>query len=298
MAELSGLIAATLTPFVSSVGPVDYEWLPAHLRFLEQGGVEGIAPMGTTGEGPSLGLGERERMLDLIMEHRGGMFVMAGTGCASLADTIALSNYALERGVDALMVLPPFYYKNLSDAGVYDYFRAVCDALPQDAKIVLYHIPKYSGVPISQRVIDDLLETNASQIFGVKDSGGDAAHTAALIARYPSLAIYGGSDGLVARTLQDGGRGVISAIANAFPRLLRAVVDAHASGEDTAAAQERLLKVRELVKNYDAQASLKAVLPWVSELGPSFVRAPLANLGDDALVSLRQGLADLGEIAA
>jgi 4-hydroxy-tetrahydrodipicolinate synthase len=298
MPELSGLIAASLTPFVSSVGPVDYEWLPAHLRFLEAGGVEGIAPMGTTGEGPSLGFGERERLLDIVMQHRGSLFVMAGTGCASLADTIALSNYALERGADALMILPPFYYKNLSDAGVHDYYRAVCDALPPDARIVLYHIPKYSGVPITYRVVDDLLETNGSQIFGIKDSGGDPAHTASLIHRYPHLAIYGGSDDYVARTLDLGGRGVISAIANTFPRLLRAIVDAQRAGEPTTGAQERVLRLRELIKNYDAQASLKAALPWLSDIPATCVRAPLSNLSDDELVALRQSLADLGEIVA
>jgi 4-hydroxy-tetrahydrodipicolinate synthase len=287
MTELRGLIAATVTPFVSSVGPVDYEWLPAHLRLLQAGGVDGIAPLGTTGEGPSLGLIERQRLLEMVLAHRGDMFVMAGTGCSALSETIALSNYALEQGADALLVLPPFFFKDLDDAGLYDYYRALCDALPASARVVLYHIPKYSGVPISTNLVDQLLETNAQQLWGIKDSGGDAAHTA----------IYGGSDALVAQTLSDGGRGVISAIANLFPQMLRAVFEAHAHG-DANAAQERLGRVRTLLKGYQAQAAIKAALPWVSDLPPTAVRAPLVALTDDELVALRTGLADLGEIAA
>lgn len=297
MTELSGLIAATITPFVSSVGPVDYEWIPAHMHWLAAAGVNGVAPMGTTGEGPSLGLNERQRLLELVLEHRNGLFVLAGTGCAALADTIALSNYALDEGADALLVLPPFYFKEVSEAGVYDYYRALCDALPSEARLVLYHIPKYSGVAITTGVIDNLLETSANQIFGIKDSSGDAAHTAMLVARYPGLAIYGGSDGLVADTLRSGGRGVVSAIANAFPQVVRGVLAAHAAG-DAGTAQERLSKLRQVLKGYNAQASLKAAMPWVSDLPATAVRAPLQGLGDDEAVALRQALADLGEIAA
>ncbi|MBC8077706.1 MAG: dihydrodipicolinate synthase family protein, partial [Chloroflexales bacterium] len=193
MAELSGVICATLTPFVSSVGPVDYDWIEPHLRFLEAGGVQGIVPLGTTGEAASLGVGERERILDLILERRGDLFVIPGTGCASLPETVTLSRYALEQGADAVLVMPPFYYKDVPEAGVLDYFRALCDSLPSDARVLLYHIPRNTGVPIAPAVIEGLLHSHPKQFFGIKDSSGDAPHTANLIARYPQLQIYSGS---------------------------------------------------------------------------------------------------------
>jgi 4-hydroxy-tetrahydrodipicolinate synthase len=294
MSDLEGVICATLTPFVSSVGPVDYDWIEPHLRFLEAGGVQGIVPLGTTGEAASLGVGERERILDLVLERRGGMFVVAGTGCASLPETVTLSRYALEQGADAVLVMPPYYYKDVPEAGVLDYFRALCDSLPGDARVLLYHIPRNTGVPISPAVIEGLLQSHPRQFYGIKDSSGDAPHTAGLLARYPQLKIYSGSDAQLASALGAGAHGVISALANVLPGLVRGVSDAHAGGGDVAAAQARVNAARTLVKTYASPPALKAALPWVSDLPLTSVRAPLANLSEDQAASLKQGMAEAG----
>jgi len=294
MGELSGVICATLTPFVSHVGPVDYEWIGPHLRYLEANGVAGIVPLGTTGESASLGLGERERVLDAVLAERGGLFVVAGTGGTALTETITFSRYALEQGADAILLLPPYYFKGLSDQGVLDYFRAVCDALPKDARVMLYHIPRNTGVAITPGVIDGLLQSHERQFFGIKDSGGDADHTAGLISSYPQLQIYSGSDAQVASSLASGANGVISALANVFPQLVRTVYDAHTGGGDAATAQERLLSARTLVKNYATPPALKATLPWATDLPTTSVRAPLVNLTDEQAAGLKQELKAAG----
>lgn len=288
MSDLSGVISAMLTPFVSDVGPVDYEWTPRYLGFLEQNGIQGVVVMGTTGEGPSMAIGERERLLDTVVEARGKLFVIAGTGCASLTETVALSRYALERGADAVLVMPPFYIKSPADEGVLGYFRALCDALPEDSKVMLYHIPAVTGVPITPAVIEGLLQSHGRQFYGMKDSSGNAEHTAGLIDRYPQLHIYSGSDHQVANALAKGAAGVISALSSAFPALVRAVYDAHHGRGDIAAAQARLSAVRRLIDPLNTPPALKAALNWTSDLPETTVRLPLVPLSDDDAARLRE----------
>lgn len=289
MSDIQGVICATLTPFIGDSGVVDYEWIPAHLRFLETHGVTGVLTLGTTGEGASLGLGERQRVLDLVLGHRGNLTIIAGTGCASLTETVTLSRYALDQGADAVLVMPPFYFKHVQPEGVLNYYRAVCDALPDDARLLLYHIPAVTAVPITPPVIEGLLASHPRQFYGIKDSSGDIEHTTSLIQRYPQLRIFSGSDTQVANALKAAAAGVISALSNVWPDLVRAVFDAHHNGGDVATAQARLSAVRALIPN-PAPPALKAALPWRSNLPLTSVRVPLANLTDAAAAELKSAL--------
>lgn len=286
MRELQGVISATLTPFVSDVGPVDYEWIPAHLRFLETHGIDGVLALGTTGEGPSLGLNERQRVLDIVLRHRGNLSVIAGTGCAALTETVTLSRYALERGADAILVMPPFYFKGVADRGVLHYYRALCDALPADARVLVYHIPAVTAVPITPTIIEGLLASHGAQFYGMKDSSGDILHTTGLIQRYPQLRVFSGSDAQVANALAAGAAGVITALSNAWPHIVRAVFDAHHNGGDVAATQARLTALHALLRSPTPPA-LKTALTWTSDLPRTSVRVPLLNLSDDEAVRLR-----------
>jgi 4-hydroxy-tetrahydrodipicolinate synthase len=288
MAEIKGVISAMLTPFTSDVGPVDYEWLPGYLRFLESGGLHGVLALGTTGEGPSMSIAERERVLDILLANRGNLAVIAGTGCAALTDTIALSNYALDRGADAVLVMPPFYIKSPSETGVLSYYRALCDSLPADAKLMLYNIPQVTGVRITTGIIDGLLDSHGGQLFGLKDSSGDWDNSKMLIDRYPQLKIYTGSDKLISKALAGGAAGAITALSSAFPRMARAVYDAHHDG-DVAAAQERLTALRNLIDSVNTPPALKAALAWTSDLPETSVRLPLVALSDEEAAKLREG---------
>ncbi len=289
MGELQGVISAMLTPFISDVGPVDYEWLPGYMRFLEAGGLHGVLALGTTGEGPSMSISERERALDIIIEHKGGMFVLAGTGCAALTETIALSNYAADRGADALLVMPPFYIKNPSDAGVLAYYRALCDSLPAETRVMLYHIPQVTGVPITAAIIEGLLETHASQFYGLKDSSGNAEHLKLLLDTFPNLRIFSGSDRLISTALRLGAAGAITALSSAFPKMARAVYDAHHAEGDVAVAQDRLTALRELVDPSITPPALKAALAWTSDLPETAVRLPLQSFSNEQATILRNG---------
>ncbi|WP_129675489.1 dihydrodipicolinate synthase family protein [Candidatus Chloroploca sp. Khr17] len=293
MAEIKGIISAMLTPFISEVGPVDYEWLPGYMRFLETGGLHGVLALGTTGEGPSMSVAERERVLDLILEHRGALAVIAGTGCAALTETIALSNYALARGADAVLVMPPFYIKGPPEAGIVEYYRALCDALPADARLMLYNIPQVTGVPITPPIIDQLLESHGNKIYGLKDSSGNWDNSKLLIDRYPDLNVFTGSDKLIALALSGGAAGAITALSSAFPRMARAVYDAHISGGDVQGAQARLTALRNLLDPVNTPPALKAALTWTSDLPRTSVRLPLMPLSGEEEAALQVAYADV-----
>ncbi|HNP74486.1 MAG TPA: dihydrodipicolinate synthase family protein [Kouleothrix sp.] len=283
------LFAASLTPFASPGGGVDHDWIPRHLRWLEANGVDGVVPCGTTGEGPSLGFDERKAVIDSVLAHRGKLRVFAGTGCVALPETIAATRYALERGADVALVLPPYYFKNPSDAGLLAFYRAVCDALPPGGQIMLYHIPPISQIAIPTAVIDGLLASHPAAIYGLKDSGGDPEHTAMLIARYPQLKIFTGGAPLLARALADGAAGGIFALANVFPRELRAVLSAHAAGDNTATAQRKATALSDLLKKHGAIPSLKALVSPIADLPATSPRAPLVSLAEaDAATLLAQ----------
>lgn len=292
MRELTGVICATLTPFASEHGGVDEGWIANHLRFLEQHGVSGVLALGTTGEGPSMSLEERKRVLDVVLEQRGELAVIAGTGCAALPETIALSRYALERGADAVLVVPPFYFKDVPEAGLLTYYRAVCDALPGDARLLLYHIPQVTGVPISPGVIEGLLQSHRRQVYGLKDSSGDMLYLTSLLQDYPRLRVLVGNETQASNGLADGAVGMISALANAWPGVVGAVWKAHQEQGDIHTAQG------ELTRLFHACAGtrpplLKAAMPWVSNLPRTSVRAPLSNLSEAEAEHLRDALARL-----
>lgn len=290
--KYNGVISATLTPFVSDVGNVDTAWIPDHLRFLETNGINGVLTLGTTGEGPSMSLDERCLVLDHVMQHRGNLFVFAGTGCASLPDTIRLSLYALECGVDAVLFMPPFYFKSVSDAGVLRYFQGICDTLPSNARVLLYHIPVVTGVPITTTVIEGLLASHGEQFYGIKDSSGDIQHTTMLVQNYPQLHIYSGSSH-VGPSLACGVAGVISALSNVWPGHVRAVFDAHVQGHDTTAPQSRLSAIRKALSMPHMPTMLKAILPTTSGLPRTSVRSPLVNLSDNETAQLLEMLKPL-----
>jgi 4-hydroxy-tetrahydrodipicolinate synthase len=289
MNELTGVICAQLTPFVDETGLIDGAWLPDHLAFLRQHHISGVLTLGTTGEGPSLSLTERQQIIDLVLSQRENLSVIAGTGCAALPETIALSRYALQKGADAVLVMPPFYFKNVRDSGVLAYYRALCDALPEDARLLVYNFPKVTAVSITPHIIEGLLESHPRQFYGMKDSSGNREYLLSVIKNYPSLRIFVGNESLASEGLAAGAAGLISATCNVWPDMLTAVLQAHQHGENPAIVQERLSALSGLMSGY-VPPRLKAVLPWVSELPRTSVRAPLGNLTDAEAAQLRADL--------
>jgi 4-hydroxy-tetrahydrodipicolinate synthase len=270
--SVGGVIPAVVTPFAPGGGAVELDALDAHVAWLHARGIRCIAPLGTNGEGPSLSLRERQAVIERLAAHRTGIALLPGTGATSLPETIELSRFAAERGA-ALLVAPPSYY-DFDERGVSAYFRALFEALPSDARVFLYQIPRHTGVPITDSLLHALGEHYGPMLAGVKDSGGDFEHTRAWLSDFPQLTILSGSDATAAAAYEAGGRGLITMLANIFPEEHEQI----RAGTGVAERQAFLTAVRELVQEVPRHAALKQLLQLVAGLPRSAVRPPLAEL--------------------
>jgi len=295
MASLAGTIPAIVTPFTLGGRRVDFDWISGHLAYLKQRGADGVLALGSNGEGVSLSLDERKQVVDAVLRQRPdeGLAVMVHSGCAALPETVELSNYALERGADALLVVPPFYFKDISDEGLLAYYEAVLAELPPGARVFLYNIPKLSGVAISHAVLDGLLQRFPDRLAGLKDTSGHLSTLHDYLRSYPSLSVFCGSDGLVAEGYRLGTVGCISGIGNVFPDLIGAPAKAR-SQEERAAAQAAIDRVRGLVHSYPTPSVLKHLLRIVAGLPQSYVRPPLRDLTPQEAVELERRTRELG----
>src|SRR4029453_5917563 len=203
---IQGLWCATLTPLARN-GGIDHARFAAHAQALLAQGVDGVAPFGTTGEGQSFAADERRAGLDALLSAGvSGQKIVAATGCAALPETIALSPHALAAGCIACLVLPPFFWKDATDDGLFTWYAQVIDAVGDPRlRIFLYHIPQVSGTPLSVDLIARLAGAFPGVIAGVKDSAGDWSNTEALLARVPQLAILVGHDPHLPSLMRAGG---------------------------------------------------------------------------------------------
>lgn len=276
---LQGVWCATLTP-IDAHGTVDHARLADHVRRLLAAGVDGIAPFGTTGEGQSFSVAERLAGLDALV--RAGVptkQIVPATGCAALSDTITLTRHAVSLGCPAVLVLPPFFYKGVSDEGLYASYSALIDAVA-DARLrlLLYHIPQVTEVPVTAAVIERLRAAYPGIIAGLKDSAGDLAHSRAMLARFPGLAVFVGHEPHLPPMLAAGGAGTICGVANVLPGLMRRLFDA-AGTPDEPDALGAITRFLDIVLDYPLLPAFKALQAAVTgEEAWCAVLPPLAPL--------------------
>jgi len=286
---VGGVIPAVVTPFASG-GGVDLDALDAHVSWLHAHGIRCIAPLGTNGEGPSLSLPERALVIERLAAHPSGVALLPGTGATSLPETIELSRYALEHGAEGVLVAPPSFFPSERD-GTVRYYAALLDALSAEARVYLYNVPAYTGVPIEVADVAALREAYGERVAGVKDSGGRVAHSVAMLEAVPGLTVLSGSDGTVAEAFRAGLHGVVSALANFVPELVEEIRAAVRRGGDGEAEQARLSRLREATKAVPQRAALKALVAQVTGLPRAAVRPPLAELEPAELDVLTQQFA-------
>ena len=278
----SGVIAPVLTPFGSDGAP-DPDRFVDHALWLLEEGCTGLAPFGTTSEANSLGLDERLELLEALVE--GGIdpaIMMPGTGACSVTDAIILTEHAIEAGCKGVLMLPPFYYKNPSDEGLFRFFSEVIEEIgDDDLKIYLYHIPPVAQVGFPLSLIGRLKKAYPNVIKGMKDSSGDWNNMKSVLEAYPDLEFFPGSELHLLQGLRHGSAGVISATANVSPGPMRKLFDSwekDAAGAD--AQQEKISGLRNAVQAYPVIPLLKALVAhyredeqW-AELRPPFETLP------------------------
>jgi 4-hydroxy-tetrahydrodipicolinate synthase len=287
-----GLWCATMTP-LGHDGAIDHKRMAAHVRSLFGQGVDGVAPFGTTGEGPSFSVAEREAGFDaLLAAGIAPSQLLAATGCAAFADTVALTRHAVQAGCARCLVLPPFFFKDVSDDAAYRYFAALIDAV-SDARLslYLYHIPQFSGVAISADVVAKLAADFPRVVAGVKDSGGDFTHTKALLEHAPQLAILIGHEPDLPRLMRAGGAGTICGVANTFPRLVAALLKPSVTKED----ENRMAAFVEVIFRFPFLPAFKAIrAAQMNDAAWRMLRPPLFALNESDRARLFAALAAAG----
>jgi 4-hydroxy-tetrahydrodipicolinate synthase len=214
MAELTGVIAAAATPLRADL-TIDGERLVRHCRWLLDNGCDGINLLGTTGEATSFSVEQRREAMETIT--RSGLPLdrfMVGTGAAALADAVRLTRTAMDLGFAGALVLPPFYYKGITDDGLIAYIAELIGRVGSGLKLYLYHFPQNSGVPYPVEVVRRLKQQFPTVLLGLKDSSGDLAYSAELARTIPGLAVFPSAEGSLADARAKGFAGCISATAN------------------------------------------------------------------------------------
>lgn len=284
-----GILAAVLTPIREDLAPDFSVWIQRCQWLLDQG-CNGLAVLGTTSEANAFSVPERLAMLDALGQSDiPGAAVIPGTGCCALSDTVALTKKAMEIGAAGVLVLPPFYYKPVSDNGLFDAYSAVIDRVADDRlKIYLYHIPQNTGVPITYGLIEKLRNAYPDTVVGIKDSAGDFANMEGMIRNFPEFRVFSGSDAFLLDLLRAGGAGSITACNNVCAAL-SASVFAHWQDAKADALQKAVTDVRAVVQKYPLVAALKEIVARTTGV-PDWRRLhapqePLSDAEADALVS-------------
>jgi 4-hydroxy-tetrahydrodipicolinate synthase len=283
--RLAGVLAPVLTPFGADLAP-DAERLARHCRWLLSHGCSALAPFGTTSEANSLSVDERGRLLDALVE--GGIpaeKLVPGTGCCALPDTVRLTAQAVRRGCAGVLMLPPFYYKGVSDEGLFRAFAEVIERVGDDRlRVYLYHIPPVAQVPIGPALVERLLEAYPRAVAGMKDSSGDAANTAMMLERFAArgFEVFVGSERFLLAALRGGGAGCITATGNVNAAAIDLLYRSWRAPE-AERLQEAVNSVRAVVEKGPVIPALKAIVAHFSgDPGWRAVRPPLVELAPAA----------------
>jgi 4-hydroxy-tetrahydrodipicolinate synthase len=279
-AKLRGVFSPVLTPFNADLTPSTPRFVK-HCHWLLEQGV-GLSVFGTNSEANSLSVGEKRGLLDALLAS--GVApgrLMPGTGACALSDTIELTRHAVTAGCAGMLMLPPFYYKGVSDEGLFRSFAAVIEGVA-DARlrIYLYHIPQVSQVGISMALIERLLKAYPSAIAGVKDSSGDWSNTEAMLKTFQpeGFDVFAGSEAFLLATLRGGGAGCITATGNVNPAPIVGLFE-HWQQADADARQQSLIATRSVFQKLPMIAAMKAAIASQS--------------GDEAWATLRPPLVEL-----
>jgi 4-hydroxy-tetrahydrodipicolinate synthase len=281
---LEGVYTAVLTPLTKSLQP-DLKLMAAHCRWLLANGCNGLGVLGTTGEANSFGLKERVAIIEGLVEAGiPAARMMPGTGCCAIPDTVSLTKAALAAGASSVLMLPPFYYKKVSDEGLFNYYSEVIDRVGDDKlKICLYHFPQMSAVPITYGLIEKLLKAYPRTVVGMKDSSGEIANMIGAAKNFPDFAVFAGSDELLLPLIKEGGAGCITACANVASSLAGQVWGGWKKGNNVETAHKTLSDVRRAIYQFPLSSALKTLMArhtgndqWLN-IRPPLVRMSVAD---------------------
>ncbi|MGE3808849.1 MAG: 4-hydroxy-tetrahydrodipicolinate synthase [Gemmataceae bacterium] len=287
--QFAGLTVALVTPFKN--GEVDFQALAKLVDWHVEQGTDCLAPVGTTGESPTLDHEEHEKVIAAVVERAAGRIkIMPGTGSNSTREAIRLTRFAQRIGADGALMVGPYYNKPTQE-GYYRHFAAVADAV--ELPIVLYNIPGRTGSNILPETIARLAEH--SGIVGIKEATGSLDQASQILAT-TNLTLLSGDDSLTLPLMSIGGRGVVSVVGNVIPRDMKALVQAFDAGK-IAEAQKWHRKLFPLCRDMLGVATnpipVKAAMKLLGK-DTGELRLPLCALDQAGENKVRQTLVDYG----
>jgi 4-hydroxy-tetrahydrodipicolinate synthase len=278
--RIVGVLSPVVTPFKADLSP-DPERFVRQCRWLLSQNV-GLAVFGTNSEANSLSVEEKIELLDrLVGAGLDPARMMPGTGHCALPDSVRLTAHAMKLGCGGVLMLPPFYYKGVSDDGLFRSFAEVIERVGESRlRVYVYHIPPVSQVPITLGLVERLLKSYPTQTAGMKDSGGDWKNTQAFLGAFAKSGfdVFAGSETFLLQNMRAGGAGCISATANVHPGPIARLYDTWRAA-DAEAQQARLDEIRGVFSKFPMIPALKAAIAhYGGGASWSTVRPPLVVL--------------------
>ena len=279
--RIEGVLSPVITPFKRDLSP-DADRFVKHCRWLMKSGCAGLAVFGTNSEANSMSVEEKLDLLGALI--KGGVpaaALMPGTGHCALSDSVRMTREAVRLGCGGVLMLPPFYYKGVSDEGLFRNFSEVIERVGDDRlRLYLYHIPPVSNVAVSLELIDRLLSRYPGIVAGAKDSSGDWSNTKAMLDRFKerSFDVFPGSEVFLLDGLRAGGKGCITATGNINPGPIAEVFKNWRSAEADK-LQAGITATRKIVQKVPMIPALKAITAHFGN-DPQWktVRPPLTEL--------------------
>jgi 4-hydroxy-tetrahydrodipicolinate synthase len=286
--RITGVLSPVVTPFKADLS-ADPGRFVRQCRWLLSQNV-GLAVFGTNSEANSLSVDERIDLLDRLVEAGiDPARMMPGTGCCALPDSVRLTSHAVKLGCAGALMLPPFYYKGLSDDGLFRSFAEVIERVGEARlRVYLYHIPPVAQVPITLGLVERLLKAYPAQTAGMKDSSGDWSNTKAFLDAFSASGfdVFAGSETFLLANMRHGGTGCISATANVHPGPIARLYE-NWQGSDADAQQARLDEIRGVFQQFPMIPALKAAIAHHGrDAAWGTVRPPLVALTADQAKAL------------
>ncbi|QJF52323.1 dihydrodipicolinate synthase family protein [Roseobacter ponti] len=270
-----GISTALLTPFHPD-GHINLRLLCSHANHMLQSGTQGVTLFGTTGEGASIGLTERQSAISAMIESGVAPGAMTLGLCASaISDVVAQVWQGCEFGITRFLLLPPFYFKNVHDEGVFEWHAQLFEAADTSAQFILYHIPQITQVPLSVDLTLRLCDAFPKRVLAIKDSAGQWGNTRALL-ESGKVPVLVGDERLLHKAAAMGGAGSICGMANIYPARMRTLFESQAEDVDLSSEVDLIVSQPVIPALKQAMAARTGNPDWVH------LRAPLQPLTADA----------------
>ena len=262
MFKISGAYCAVLTPLNNNLS-INNNLHLRHCQSLMQKDLDGLTIFGTNGEASSFSIKQKINSIEFLLENRiDASNLIIGSGSASLEDAIELTNFSVKIGAKASLLIPPFYFKNVSDDGVISYYRNVIEQTgDNNFKFLLYNIPQHSGVTINFNIIENLLKIYPNNVVGLKDSTGNMDNMLKTIKYFNEFAVLCGNGAMALHTTKRGGAGAITGDANITAKLLSFIIHNFKREKEIDnfdAIQSLIENIRNVLSSHEQISLLKA----------------------------------------